>query len=402
MPNCPICQSKTNTMITNINCGNFDRSHLYKNAEIRLCEGCSHVFNYMTNRDIMGLQKYYEEEYPLLNLEGTNKTLNSHKRNRYKQIFEFIKPFINIDSNILDIGCGAGGFLDFLREKGFRNLHGVDSSLEYVNRAKQNDIDYIDQGLAKDLPFENNTFDFVLLEQVLEHSYDPIQDIKGIKRVLRNDGLLYVGVPNASAYKDFSFFCFYWFLMREHIHHFDLNQLMNLATVTEFNALAYSQSSYCLVGESTFIPSLSVILSMKPQNKDNIQFASPCLKKNILQYIRQEESAKQFFSKKILEMIASQKEIYVWGIGREFLFLYESMGLDECNIVGLLDSNSLKRKNLSVTNMKILNPNKFLPTASRESILLITAYSHANEICRMARSIGFKGEIMCIKKGMEI
>ena len=49
------------------------------------------------------------------------------------------------------------------------------------------------------------------------------------KRVLADDGYLCIGIPDASRYDKMYFFDFFWFLIREHIQHFDIEHLKLLA-----------------------------------------------------------------------------------------------------------------------------------------------------------------------------
>ena len=60
-------------------------------------------------------------------------------RNRYhRQLHHYWDKFLNIpkDSEILDLGCGWGDILLFLKNKGFTNCYGIDSSPQHVEIAK--------------------------------------------------------------------------------------------------------------------------------------------------------------------------------------------------------------------------------------------------------------------------
>lgn len=48
---------------------------------------------------------------------------------------------------------------------------------------------------AHDIPFEDNTFDAVIAQAVLEHVADPAQCVAEIHRVLRPDGMIYAEIP---------------------------------------------------------------------------------------------------------------------------------------------------------------------------------------------------------------
>lgn len=48
---------------------------------------------------------------------------------------------------------------------------------------------------AHDIPFENNTFDGVISQAVLEHVIDPFRCVSEIHRVLKSDGIVYAETP---------------------------------------------------------------------------------------------------------------------------------------------------------------------------------------------------------------
>tara|TARA_B100002019_G_scaffold249751_1_gene229281 strand:- start:2112 stop:2864 length:753 start_codon:yes stop_codon:yes gene_type:complete len=50
---------------------------------------------------------------------------------------------------------------------------------------------------ASEIPYENDTFSFILSEHVLEHIYDPIKTIKEWKRVLKRTGKIFLFLPHA-------------------------------------------------------------------------------------------------------------------------------------------------------------------------------------------------------------
>lgn len=96
---------------------------------------------------------------------------------------------------ILDIGCGTGETLTFLKSKFPQSaLFGVDISSEAVrftikrgHTAKKAD--------ALNLPFKDNSFDAVLLLDVIEHIENDSGVIKEAKRVLKPDGIIVLTAP---------------------------------------------------------------------------------------------------------------------------------------------------------------------------------------------------------------
>jgi 2-polyprenyl-3-methyl-5-hydroxy-6-metoxy-1,4-benzoquinol methylase len=102
---------------------------------------------------------------------------------------------------IMDIGCGAGVFLEMAYKNGWNQCVGVDVNERY------SDI-YLE---AKGIQFINSSFesleperlgkdyDCISMWSALEHLYDMHGILEGIKGIVRQGGLLYVLVPNAES-----------------------------------------------------------------------------------------------------------------------------------------------------------------------------------------------------------
>jgi ubiquinone/menaquinone biosynthesis C-methylase UbiE len=116
---------------------------------------------------------------------------------------EFTTPFqINVfekyvsrKSKILDVGCGYGRTLDELHKCGFKNLFGVDFSQGMIDRGRKL-YPHLDMKKSNGkLPFDDDTFDSVLLLAVLTciiEDEDQKKCINEIQRVLKYNGILYI------------------------------------------------------------------------------------------------------------------------------------------------------------------------------------------------------------------
>lgn len=107
---------------------------------------------------------------------------------------EFSK-YVEKDARILDVGCGYGRTLNELYQMGYENLVGVDSSEKMIERGKQKFpyLHFIKND--NDLPFENDSFDAVILFGVLTAIVDNEAQsaiLKEIVRVLKPNGIIYV------------------------------------------------------------------------------------------------------------------------------------------------------------------------------------------------------------------
>lgn len=397
---CPLCSSNETTGIVGLVCGNFDNSSLYQVAKITACEKCGHIYNKLTSKEIEDLINYYNEEYAQTNIGATDKTgdrpgsknLNSFKR--YDQLFELISPYLKSDSEVLDIGCAMGGFLDYLSKKNINNLSGIDVAENYINYAKINTRYNIKQGYAESLPFNDKSFNIVVIDQVLEHSFNPIKVFNEAKRVLINGGVLCIGVPDASKYGERYFFDFYWFIMREHIQHFDIEHLRLIAEDEGFELVSFSKSETPMMSEAMILPNLNVIFRLTNNAKETVNKNDLFrLQDSIRNYIVKDTERLNKKREFIGQIKQSQKGIYIWGIGREFLYLCEQTGLKDCNIVALIDANPYKQSNATVNGRSISNPS-ILKKAPSDSAVLITAVAHKDTIKKSLKDMGYKGEVI--------
>jgi len=108
--------------------------------------------------------------------------------------YRWIKSYLGADSSILDIGARDGSFLEVLSKNGHVNLMGTDISPEAVQVCKDKGFDvFVDD--MHDIGFVGDSFDFVSIIHVLEHSIDAEQVLREIHRILTLNGHVFIEVP---------------------------------------------------------------------------------------------------------------------------------------------------------------------------------------------------------------
>ena len=90
--------------------------------------------------------------------------------------------------NVLDLGCGDMPFKEF--------FSGIAEKFIGVDNDPNSKADII-QDISETLPFKSQSFDLVILSEVLEHLQDPLKVIDNIKLILKKDGVLYMSTPFA-------------------------------------------------------------------------------------------------------------------------------------------------------------------------------------------------------------
>ena len=109
--------------------------------------------------------------------------------------------------DVLDLGTGSGAMsLAFVQTKGRpRQLTGLDLSSEMLSEAQHRlrcrGVEMVPcQGDIEALPFDNESFDVVLVAHVLEHLPDPSRALSEIFRVLRPGGRVIACITRPSRF----------------------------------------------------------------------------------------------------------------------------------------------------------------------------------------------------------
>jgi SAM-dependent methyltransferase len=97
--------------------------------------------------------------------------------------------------NLLDVGAGIGQFLDIGRYD-FTELCGTEISDSAIHIAKERYGLDIFQGSIEDVDFTSRKFDNITIFHVLEHVEDPRAVIRKCQALLKEDGILFIAVPN--------------------------------------------------------------------------------------------------------------------------------------------------------------------------------------------------------------
>jgi len=107
---------------------------------------------------------------------------------------------LNQQSRILDVGCGAGAFLNSLRTDKGCEVYGVDISEAALREAKSSFGLDIFKGTITEAPFPAAHFDIITAWWYLEHISDPQTTIAKISSLLKQNGHCIIGVPNSESF----------------------------------------------------------------------------------------------------------------------------------------------------------------------------------------------------------
>lgn len=179
------------------------------------CTGCG--LRYVSPRPVASaIQAWYPDTYPAhvgRRSEAINKVFAFFDGiwDRYQArfladsypIFHFSRDVAKYGRpgqapRILDVGCGSGQKLAYIRRAGWET-HGVDFSPRAVESARANGAGDIHLTTGDRLPFPDAHFDAVMSWHSLEHHYSPSATMAEVRRVLKPGGKGIFAVPSGDS-----------------------------------------------------------------------------------------------------------------------------------------------------------------------------------------------------------
>lgn len=159
------------------------------------CTSCSFIFSKpLNNPNLINTINDFEPAY----LSYLGPQLHD-KKNHEALIKKISKHTDFTKARILDIGCGSGKFVQYLRSKGYEAT-GLEPSaalfgkfLEGQDHYYNNDV----QTFRDEQPHEQ--FNIITITDVLEHIEDPQSFLKSVSHLLSPGGVVFISTPNARS-----------------------------------------------------------------------------------------------------------------------------------------------------------------------------------------------------------
>ena len=152
---------------------------------------------YKNGDKVPGYNRYWNYYKEIKNSINPLKYL-AHSEEAYWGIREALNKFVKNKENekILELGSGLGYLTYALRKEKF-NIKGLDISQEAVNKANSYFGEhYICQDLFDYSKTHLETYDVVILTEVIEHIESPIEFIDAITKILKPNGKIILTTPN--------------------------------------------------------------------------------------------------------------------------------------------------------------------------------------------------------------
>jgi ubiquinone/menaquinone biosynthesis C-methylase UbiE len=173
------------------------------------------------------------------------------ERRRNEEVLHFCTA--KAGEKVLDLGSGRGWFAIAMAKRGCK-VTAVDLSeknLEYIHKINPNI--HTELGSAYELPFEKERFDWIVMNEVLEHLEDPSKALDHIKNFLEPQGKVMISVPYKEKINySLCIHCNQLTPHNAHLHSFDIISIRKL----------FRNSGYTILKEHTYLNKILVQLKV--------------------------------------------------------------------------------------------------------------------------------------------
>ena len=335
---CPVCGTKRGEVLHHQVFASYDESPLPLEYDVVSCTSCGFTF-----ADTPASQAQYDKYYRRYSkyqdeLLSSGFGQNAWDFERLRQTASDIARLIpHRDSHLLDVGSAGGGLLNELKRRGYRNLSGLDHATTCTRdasyRAYRGGITTPPETLIK------QCFDGIFLSHVLEHVRDLRGTLSQCAALLGNKGVLYLETPDAERYAEFSKVPYYFFDC-EHINHFSLRSLRNLAEQFGLRFVSGATKSY-MASSLDLYPAVWAAFTRDTRHTPADTIYDGGARNGVINHIN---ASKKSRAMPDIEVLAQQcTPVIVWGAGSFAQRLLENSPLSKCRILYFIDNDPNKQ-----------------------------------------------------------
>ncbi len=370
---CPACQQPSHRLLDWPFSG-LGESVFNYTAHFYTCPHCG--LGYIDNVDDAELSRFYAEECAYFSSDhfDINSKENIQKYKTYRSVLETG----GLEGrSILDVGCGRGGFLRWLKQNTFWPglCCGVDADLRSIPKEQEEGSLTFKQGYAFSLPVMDGSQEVLSYFHVLEHIRDLDRVLREASRALKPGGHLLIEVPDAERYSSLPIGTAFWIGIREHVNHFSP---LALALALQRHGFQIGNTVRGLLPTPEFTYPSLIILAQKTSAPATPVLPNP---QDIAAFIKDSQAELLHQAEEVTALMERYGNIAFWGCSAQ---LFSLLPLLDCRRITLCDASPLKQQS-TFQGMAILAPEKVAPGGA----LVIAPYLHRTAIKRAAQELGW-------------
>jgi SAM-dependent methyltransferase len=334
---CPICGAAQRRVFFHQEFAAVDQATPVTGYDVVVCGQCGGAYADGVP-DQGAFDRYYRDmsKYEYAQRGGAE---SEYDERRLALIADIIAPHLpSPDVRILDVGCASGRLLANIRDRGFAHVTGLDPSGSCAAAAARlYAVDVRTMTLAE-IARSGQRFDVVIMVGVLEHLRDLDEAFDHLRALLPIAGLLYVEVPDVTAFADWPNAPYQDF-STEHINFFSPVSLDNLMLRHGFTRV-FQERNHREQSYRTVMSNLSAVYrraEVSPQGKRQFD---PDSATGLERYLSQCATDDERLRAQIDALVDGGRRIIVWGIGTHTSRLMATSRLSQADIVAFIESNS--------------------------------------------------------------
>lgn len=164
----------------------------YQGFHLASCSRCKLEFHSPRPLFDQLSKKIYAKDYHSAEKKSA---LETHRRTHYTRQIKRLYQLLGSSGSILDVGCGDGSFLLFAKENGWQAA-GTDI---YLSPAAEAICVPLWAGRLEDIDFGKQRFSVIRFNHVLEHVQNPLVVLRHARKILLQNGVLILSVPNLAG-----------------------------------------------------------------------------------------------------------------------------------------------------------------------------------------------------------
>jgi 2-polyprenyl-3-methyl-5-hydroxy-6-metoxy-1,4-benzoquinol methylase len=217
---CNLCQSTDFKLLHkgNIDLNSSDRFSQYSwYGDLYQCEACGFVTQELKHSVDEILQLLKDEKY----LDETIGDLNLEEKGvQFRKLISMMKKSCTVkDAKLLDVGANTGVFLREFKEYS-SDIQGIEPSEEAAKAARELFGHNVQNAVVAEAQIDDDQFDIITMWDVIEHLYDPRNDLETLFKKLKPGGVIFITTHDASDWFAKTMGANYPAYMYQHFFHF--------------------------------------------------------------------------------------------------------------------------------------------------------------------------------------